>query len=445
MAFRLLLFSIALILSAGCMSPLTNTIRYATSDGEPYLLPAAGPATAVVRGAVTFNGEPLEGATVLVAEPQGTPHVTRSNSDGIYELRNLPPGTYIPIVVATGFEDEVLRNSFGLPWAVSVESDQLILVPEIPLRLLNVTSLLPEAAAHSELKLQDSYTATSPFPTGASAQVQHWAFQRNGIVNDTLFVYLPPQVGIGDTKFPLLFAIYPGHSLMWEDVSIAFASQGYAVVALSPLVAYGRDVIEHGEDARLALHFARNGNLGHAIDSKFPLAISGSYSSAVLNRLVRIERNVFEGVAMLGGISNAFTGAATFYAGDLDWPPEFGFALAALGTANAKPRNFMQFSPVYTAEVMPPTLLLHTQADETVPIGQSYEYEVALREAGVPVRTYYFADDSHYIQVGEETSQTTRRVFHQVIFFLQKQYTSAANRSSGMGQNVTLTKETETG
>ena len=83
MAFRFLLFSIALILSAGCMSPLTNTIRYATSDGEPYLLPAAGPATAVVRGAVTFNGEPLEGATVLVAEPQGTPHVTRSNSDGI--------------------------------------------------------------------------------------------------------------------------------------------------------------------------------------------------------------------------------------------------------------------------------------------------------------------------------------------------------------------------
>ena len=43
-----------------------------------------------------------------------------------------------------------------------------------------------------------------------------------------------PQVGIGDTKSPLLFAIYPGHSLMWEDVSIAFASQGYAVVALSP-------------------------------------------------------------------------------------------------------------------------------------------------------------------------------------------------------------------
>ncbi len=426
------------------MSPLTNTFRYATSKGEPYLLPAAGTNTAVIRGSVTFKGEPLAGATVLVAEPQGTPHVTRSNSDGTYELRKLPPGTYIPIVVAAGFEDEVLRNSFGLPWAVSVESDQLIVIPEISLQVLDVPPLMPGTAAHSELKLQGSYTATSPFPEGASAQVQHWAFQRNGVVNDTLFVYLPAQAGKEDTEFPLLFAIYPGHSLMWEDVSIAFASQGYAVVALSPLVAYGRDVIEHGEDTRLALHFARNGNLGSAIDSRFPLAISGSYGSAVLNRLVRIEPSVFVGVAMLGGISNAFTGAAKFYAGDLDWPPEFGFALAALGTANAKPGNFMHFSPVYTAEVMPPTLLLHTQADETVPIAQSYEYAAALRAAGVPVRTYYFTDDSHYLRVGKETSQTTRRVFRQVIFFLQNQYTLANNSISEMGQDVTLTNETET-
>ena len=446
MTLRLLLLSLVLMGHAGCMSPLTNTIRYATSDGEPYLFPAEEPGTAAIQGTVTHNGQPLAHAVVLVAEPQGTPYVTRSNPAGEYMLQGLPAGHYIPIAVAAGFEEQVLRNRWGIPWAVQLEPGDSITVPAIPLQPLTAPPLGPDTAERSELTLQGSYVVTSPYPEGAAAQVQHWTFQRNEVTNDTLFVYLSPDAA-SHTPRPLLLAIYPGHSLMWEDVSIAFASRGYAVVALSPLASYGRDVIEHGEDARLALHFARNGDLGDVIDGQFPLAISGSYGAAVLNRLLRLEPQEFVGVALLGGISNAFSGAADFYAGNLDWPSELGlgYALAALGTANAKPANFMHFSPVYTAEAMPPTLLLHTQADTMVPIQQSQEYAAALRAANVPVRTYYFADESHYIQVGENTSLTTRRVFLQVLAFLQRQYTEATNRHAALQQSVTLPADTKTG
>ncbi len=421
LSLRLLLLVLALTCSGGCLSPLTNTVRYAASGGEPYLFPAEEPGTAVITGTVTHDGQPLAQATVLVAEPQGTPYVTRSNQAGEYWLQGLPAGKYVPIAVAAGFEEAVLRNRWGLPWAVQLAPGQSIAVPAIPLQYLAVPPLGPDTAARSALQRLGTYTVASPYPEGATAQVQQWTFQRNGVTNDTLFVYLPAEAAARQNRWPLLLALYPGHSLMWEDVSVAFASQGYAVVALSPLVHYGRDVIEHGVDARLVLHFARNGDLGEAIDSEFPLAISGSYGSAVLNRLLRLEPHTFVGVALLGGISNAFSGAAAFYAGQLTWPSEWGYALVALGTANVQPVNFMHFAPVYTAEVMPPTLLLHTQADKMVPIQQSQEYAAALRAAAIPVHTYYFADTSHYIQVGEDTSLTTRRVFLQVLSFLQKQ------------------------
>ncbi len=425
---------------------MTNTIRYAAARGEPYLFPAEQAGAAAVQGMVaTYDGRPLPYAVVLVAEPQGTPHVTRANQAGEYRLQGLPAGNYIPVAVAAGFEEAVLRNRWGMPWSIQLERGQSIVVPEIALQPLVAPPLGPDAAARSALEPVASYTATSPYPEGATAQVRQWTFQRNETVNDTLFVYLPPEAAAHDARLPLLFALYPGHSLMWEDVSVAFASRGYAVVALSPLAGYGRNVIEHGEDARLALHLARSGDLGDAIDGEFPLAISGSYGAAVLNRMLRLEPTAFTGVALLGGISNAFSGAAAFYAGNLVWPPALGYALAALGTANAKPDNFMRFSPVYTAEVMPPTLLLHARADNMVPIQQSQEYAAALKEAAVPVQTYYFADEGHYIQVGEDTSLTTRRVFLQILSFLQKQHSSAANRPFALSQSVTLSTDAQTG
>lgn len=442
-AFLLFVLAIASVCSAGCLSPLTNTYKYATSGGDPYLFPSEKPGTAEIRGIVTVDGRPLADAVVLVAEPQGTPHTTRSDSKGEYVLQGLPSGSFIPIAVAAGFEEEVLRNGIGLPWAIALEPGQSIQIPEIQLKVLEVASLGQDAAMRSQLSLQGSFSASSPYPEGASALVQHWSFQRDEVVNDTLYVYLPLEAAMEGHRLPLLFAVYPGHSLMWEDVSIAFASQGFAVVALSPLVDYGRDVIEHGKDARLALHFAINGDLGDFIDSRFPMAVSGSYGSAVLNRLLRLEPNVFVGVAMLGGISNAFSGAAAFYAGDLVWAPEMGYSLVSLGTANAKPKNFMHFSPVYTAEVMPPTLFLHTQADEMVPIEQSYEYAEALRSAGIPVYTYYFEDESHYIKVGENTSLTTRRVFLRVLAFLQKHLSAAEDHPFGSQSLLASSSYTE--
>lgn len=408
----------AVMACAGCMSPVTNLVHYAMSEGEVYLEPAREPGTGTLQGTVLDQGAPVAGATVLVAEPEGTPHVTRTDAQGRYTLEHIPPGHYVPIAVAAGYEDAVLRNAYGFPMAMTMGDGQTIAAGAIHMKPTIPNPLPPDAAAVHELTPGEAYVVETPYPEGAVAQVQPWSFSRNGTVNDTLHVYLPGHAGADDGPFPLLFAMYPGHSLRWEDISVGFASQGYAVVATSPLLAYGRDVIEHGEDARLALHFAMSGALGEQINPSQPLAISGSYGAAVLSRLVRITEAEIRAAVVLGGISNAFTGAAAFYAGHLDWPPHLGYILASLGTANAKPLGFMEFAPVYSAGIMPPMFLIHTFEDEMVPIEQSYEYAAALEAAGVEVRTHYFEDESHYIQIGERTSEVTKELFQMVLAYL---------------------------
>ena len=101
--------------------------------------------------------------------------------------------------------------------------------------------------------------------------------------------------------------------------------------------------------------------------------MGGSFSSAIVNRLLRDEREQFVAWLTLGGISNAFTGSSDFYAKRLTLPERFRYVIPALGPANLYPLPFLYFSPVYTASGLPPTMIIHTDVDRIIPISQAYE------------------------------------------------------------------------
>jgi hypothetical protein len=79
--------------------------------------------------------------------------------------------------------------------------------------------------------------------------------------------------------------------------------------------------------------------------------------------LVRQSGEEIAGWVTVGGISNAFAGAASFYAGELEIPPQYEYLIPALGLPNLYPLLFLRYSPVYTAAELPPTLLIHTAVD----------------------------------------------------------------------------------
>ena len=422
---RLVFLLLTAALLAACEpSPTMHVIGYLIEQrlGGP-VEPAPSVAGGSLSGQVLFAGEPVAGASVLVATRTGTPYVARTDGSGHYRIDNIPPGQYVPASVAPTFAETALSGALGLPYPVTVRAGETTLAPALTLRRHRPRPLpapLPEAA---DLWVGEPVTMTAPFPEGAVAWQRSFAFTRDGVRNISLRLYRPfPDSG---QKLPLLFGLYPGWVDDWAPVNVALADAGYTVLALSPSGIWGLDVAAHAEDARLALALAHGGHLGVDLADAPAVALGGSFSSAIVNRLLRDERDKFAAWLTLGGISNAFTGSADFYARRLTFPEQFRYVIPALGPANIYPLPFLYFSPVYTASQLPPTMIIHTDVDRIIPISQAYELEEALRAAGVYVEVLYYEDVSHYLQIGDDLTESGKDMFWQVLKFLEVQTTKS--------------------
>lgn len=377
--------------------------------------PADGP-TGSLQGEVWMEGSPAAGVSVLVAERTGRPYATVTDSQGRYRLDGLPPGQFVVAAVGPESEEAALTGAWGIPWLVTVEPGVVVTAPQLTVQRHVAAPLPADLDAAMHLSAGEPYTASAPYPAGSVAWGQAFAFERDGVLVDTLRVYHP--LNDGDDPLALIFGVFPGDIDGWEPVSVAFAAAGYAVVAISPSGSRGLDVYAHAEDARIALHLARRGLLGVDVADAPAVAMGGSFSSAILHRLLRDERAQFTAWITVGGISNAFTGSQDFYDGKLDIPDPYGMLIPALGPANVYPVPFLRFSPVYTAAHLPPTLIIHTDADAIIPIDQAYQLEAALRSAGVPVEIFYYRDVSHYLQIGEDMTEAGQQMFGLVMDFV---------------------------
>ena len=179
----------------------------------------------------------------------------------------------------------------------------------------------------------------------------------------------------------------------------------------------------------MALALAQGGALGAGVNPDRPVAMGGSYSSAILARLLRTAGHDLAGWVSVGGMADAFTGAAAFYAGELELPPNYAYLVPAFGPPNIYPLTFLRYSPIYYAGELPPTLLIHTSADRVLPIEQAYELEAAARAAGVPVETYYYEDVSHYLGIGENLTDAGREMFYRIIDFIHRFGSREENKS----------------
>ncbi|MBK8795529.1 MAG: hypothetical protein IPM07_03525 [Anaerolineales bacterium] len=153
------------------------------------------------------------------------------------------------------------------------------------------------------------YTAAASFPAEAVADVTAYAFDYAGATVDTVRVYLP-QGHDPAVQLPLLFMVYPSPVDDWEAVSVAFADEQFAVVAISPTAARGTDAEAHAQDARVALALARAGALGDAVGDNRPVAMGGSFSSAILSRLLRAAGDDLAGWVTVGAGRRFHCGAS---------------------------------------------------------------------------------------------------------------------------------------
>lgn len=414
---RLWLIPLSLLFAACAPTPEGNVVGYLV--GQQLGGGKSAPATVAsgsIQGEVWMEGRPAPGVSVLVAERNGQPHATTTDAEGRYRIDGVPRGEYVVAAVGPESDEASLSGAWGIPWLARVVEEGETTVPRLTVQR-HIAAPLPDNLAESVyLTAGVPYTASAPFPAGSVAWGQAFAFERDGAVIDTLRVYHP--LTESDKPLPLIFGVFPGVIDGWEPVSVAFAAAGYTVVAISPSGARGLDVYAHAEDARVTLHLARRGMLGVNVGDAPAVAMGGSFSSAILHRLLRDERAQFTAWVTAGGISNAFTGSADFYAGRLHIPDPYGLVIPALGPANIYPVPFLRFSPVYTAAHLPPTLIIHTNADAIIPINQAYQLETALHAANVPVEAFYYRDVSHYLQIGDDITEAGQAMFWLVMDFV---------------------------
>jgi acetyl esterase/lipase len=384
-------------------------------------------ATGNIRGHIfDAAAQPIAGATALVATRDGRPFAGVTDARGSYTITAVPVGQYAVAAVAPGFEETVAQDRLGLPDLVTVRADSTTFAPDLQLAEHHPVPLPAPLPAAVELRQTATYTASAPYPPGAVAQVRAFRFVRDGEIVDTLRLYLPLHPPT-DAKLPLLFMIYPSPVDDWETVSVALAAAGYAFLAISPVAARGVHIDGHAQDARLALTLARAGHLAPDLaPGIYPdnvVVIGGSFSSPIVHRLLRDERDAIAAWITVGGISNGFTIAADFYAGRLEMPPQYTDAIPALGAPNLYPLLMLRYSPIFTAAQLPPTLIIHTDVDRVTPIDQAYALEAALQAAGVPVDTFYYADVSHYLQIGDDLTEAGKAMYELILDFARQHQT----------------------
>lgn len=410
---------------SGCApSPQRNVIAYLIAEqfGTTNLPPSSEPPGSLA-GTIEAGGAPVAGATVLVAGRNGIPYTAISDAAGRYQIENVPPGQYVPAAVAPGFEESIPTGIFDIPWLVTIRSDEESEAPVIHLQPHHPQSLPQPLASSVQLSQTAQFTSATNFPAGSAADVTAYQFVYHDATVNTLRLYLPRQLE-PQTQLPLLFMVYPSPVDNWVEISTAYAAQGYALVAISPIEARGLDVDAHAQDARVALALANSGALSKHIKPGKAIALGGSFSSAILIRLLRDvnDGNTHSAIAAwvtVGGMSNAFTGTADFYAGKIEMPPQYRLLIPALGPANLYPLSFLRYSPVYVASELPPTMIVHTAADRIIPIEQAWQLEAELRSANVPVEAFYYEDVSHYLQIGADMTDAGAEMFWRILKFIE--------------------------
>ncbi len=415
----LLLGCLLLGLSACTPTPQGNVIGYVIAKQLGRFDTPPSTARGSVQGMVLHEGKPLAGATVVLAERNGRPHTAQSDAQGRYRMDSVPRGQYALAAIAPYFTETRLQDKLGLPLLVTIAPGAIAEAPPLVLQRHHAVPLPAPLVAATQFTLTATSVVTAAFPMSSTAQVQAFQFVNAGVVISTLRLYLPISNAL-EPDLPTLFLVYPNLVDAWQSVSVAFAAEGFAVVAISPSAARALNIDAHARDARIALALTQQGALDPRLRDRPAVALGGSFSSAILHRLLRdLDQEVAAWVTV-GGIANAFDGTADFYAGQIDIPPEYTYLIPALGPPNLYPLAFLRYSPVYTAAQLPPTLIIHTDADRVISISQAYALEAALHAAGVPVSVFYYQDVSHYLQIDDQMTDAGREMFYRVVDFAQQ-------------------------
>ena len=272
-----------------------------------------------------MEGQPLPGATVLVATRRGVTYATSTDAQGHYRIDEVPEGKYVPIAARWGYDERTLKP-------VKIKSGQHR--PGVDFAMPRTPPL--SIATDDSLQIGQPERVWTSFPESAYATRREFSFENDGHIITGCLVYEPIEM---EGPFPTLVMLYPGPAINWEGASIPFVAQGYVVMATGPLAERGGDIEGHVSDALKAVAFLKAGQLSGQADTTRMGVLGGSFSSLTLFRALR-RTDDFSAAVNVGGISDAFLVLYdTYYQEGYQPQSPFDLALMSLGRPNRHPEN----------------------------------------------------------------------------------------------------------
>jgi hypothetical protein len=353
------------------------------------------------------SGTPIVGATVLVSTVKGFTYQTESGDLGTFRIEDVPPGRYIVAAGKWGYDNAVYRKGSEERSQIVVRADQLTSGIDITMHEHQPWQpMLDEPPV-----IGPPQTGHALFPTEVYASRVPVTFTNEGLIITTTLIYEPLDVESAE-PLPVIVTSYPSAPIDWDLTSVALANEGYVVLATGPSPQREIDIAGMGRDMLKAVAYLCDGQLTVA-DTERQGWLGGSYSGIILFQALREAPSYADALVLVGSISDGFLWVQALYDESLEIPYWHEQAVAALGRPDRVPEFYLQHSPAFHAEHLPPTLVIHTTADEVVPYNQSLRLDEALTAVGATHELFIYEDTSHYldqVNITPNTAEVYRRL-----------------------------------
>ncbi len=365
-----------------------------------------------IGGAVRdIEGRPLAGATVVVSTRWGRTFSAQTDEQGRYRIDGVPVGWTTPAATACGYQVATYAAPlWAMTDAVRIRPGQITTGIDFELAPLALP-LLPE-----QIERDEPQPVEHDYPHPTQAWRTHITFERDGFTVDA-YLYEPDNAD--EIALPGLVAAYPGLPLDWEPASMAFVAQGYVVLGIGPVSMRGLDITPDAQDLIVAMTLFAQGKLSVRVDTERVVALGGSFSSLALLRALPHVDGV-RGAVLLGGLTDAYRLRYDVYTTDYCGHTEFAHlerALWGLGYPDRAPTLYLENSPVFAVQGLPPLCLIHGVGDMVIPYSQSELLAQALDAAGLPYELHIYAGAGHYPGIHAPDPDTEAMYYDMLRFF----------------------------
>ncbi len=229
-------------------------------------------------------------------------------------------------------------------------------------------------------------------------------------------LFTPPLAQSGDSPPPLVVDVHGGPSWAWLDdfsdsLTQLLAAAGYAVLRPNVRGSWGRGVAfadavirdmggKDFQDILFGVDYLVEQGM---VDSKRVAIAGGSYGGFMAAWAVT-QTHRFKTAIMLAGVSDFHS----FHAQSRinDWDMRF-----LGGNPLDQPDLYRARSAItYAARVQTPTLIIHGEVDQDVPINQAHAFYRALRERHVPVEFVIYPREPHGVNERDHQRDLEERI-----------------------------------